>query len=284
MDLSLDFIFQKRGSLRITIRRSLAEDSLLNVLSDPDHLFTSPGCRIIKDQRKVKVAQIPLAIEGKSKTVYLKRYNAFSWRYRVASLLLPSGASKSLTGAAILARSGIRTAPPLAALESRSWGMLSKSFFLSEEIEGGKTADAYWRDKLAVSPGRAGVQKRRRFLIKLGELFSLLHLKRVYHNDLKDANIIVSPADHGGENLFLLDLEGIRICRHLSTRRRVKNLVQLNRTLGRNLSATQKLYLLKSYLGQDFLDNDKRKNWVHRILKASRRGDLRSLRKMGRMA
>jgi len=254
------------------------------MLADPDRVFSLPECQIIKDQRKIKVARIKLTIRGETKTVYLKRYNAFSWRYRLGSLFLPSGASRSLKGAAILAQLGVRTPRPLAAVESRSWGMLTKSFFLSEEIEGGKTADSYWRDRLSSCLGSSGARHRRRFLKRLGGLFALLHRKRVYHNDLKDANIIVSAADHEGENFFLLDLDGIRICRPLTTRRRVKNLVQLNRTFGKNLSATQKLYLLKSYLGRDFLDDDKRRPWVDRILKASRRGDRRSLRKERRKA
>jgi serine/threonine protein kinase len=252
------------------------------MMADADFFFGLPGCEIIKDQRKIKVARINLAIQGKTKTVYVKRYNAFSWRYRLGSLLQSSGASRSLKGAALLAQSQIGAPRPLAIVESRSWGMLTKSFFLSEEIAGGKTADAYWCDRLSGCAGSARTRPRRRFLNHLGGLFALLHRKRVYHNDLKDANIIVSPDGHGGESFFLLDLEGIRICRVLTLRRRVKNLVQLHRTFGKNLSAPQKLYLLKSYLGRDFLDDDKRRRWVERILKATRKANLRSLRKVRR--
>jgi serine/threonine protein kinase len=284
VSLSPDFVLHKRGSLWITVRRSLAEDSLLESLADPDLLFGLPGCQIIKDQRKIKVARIKLTIQGRATTVYLKRYNAFSWRYRIGSLFQSSGASRSLKGAAIATQSGVQTSHALAAVESRSWGMLTRSFFLSEEITRGKTADSYWRDVLTTCSGKNSIRRRRIFLNSLGGLFALLHRKRLYHNDLKDANIIVSAGDDEGEHLFLLDLEGIRICRHLTIRRRVKNLVQLNRTFGRSLSATQKLYVLKSYLGCDFLDYDMRRLWVQRILKATRKGNLRSLRKVRRQA
>ena len=256
----------------------------MEMLPDPDSFFGLPQCQIIKDQKKIKVARIKLAIQGKTETVYLKRYNAFSWRYRLGSLFQSSGACRSLRGAALLAQAGIGTPRPLAVVESRSWNMLTKSFFLSEEIARGKTADAYWRDGLSGCAGSSGVRQRRRFLDHLGGIFALLHRKRVYHNDLKDANIIVSPDDHEGETFFLLDLEGIRVCRRLSLRRRVKNLVQLHRTFGKSLSAPQKLCLLKSYLGRDFQDDAKRRQWVERILKATRKGDLRSLRKMKRQA
>ena len=284
MSLAADFVSHKRGPLWITIDRSLAQESLINMLSDPDLFFDLPECEIIKDQRKIKVARIKLTLRGQTKTVYLKRYNAFSWRYRLSSLFQCSGAARSLKGAAMLAGAGVGTPRPLAALESRSCGMLTKSFFLSEEIEGGRTADSYWRETLSTCAGSAGTRRRQRFLDCLGDLFALLHRKRIYHNDLKDANIIVAAHGDEGEKFFLLDLEGIRICRILSMRRRVKNLVQLNRTFGRQLSASQKLYLLRSYLGRDFLDRKKRIDWVHRILKRSRQGDRRSLRKMKRTA
>jgi hypothetical protein len=123
---------------------------------DPDHFFDLPGCEIIKDQKKIKVARIKIEIQGDMKTVYVKRYNAFSWRYRLGSLFQSSGALKSLNGAAILSESGILTARPLAAVDSRSWGMLNRSFFLSEEIENGKTADAYWREELLTMKGKEG--------------------------------------------------------------------------------------------------------------------------------
>lgn len=284
MSLAPDFVVQKRGDTWITVRRSLAQDSIVDMMADADFFFGLPGCEIIKDQRKIRVARIKLAIEGQIRTVYLKRYNAFSWRYRLNSLFQRSGAARALKGAVILAGAGLGTARPLAAMESRSCGMLTKSFFLSEEIAGGKTADSYWRDKLSACSGSAGVRRRRRFLKDLGGLFALLHRKRIYHNDLKDANIIVAAQDGERDSLFLLDLEGLRTGNVLSLRRRVKNLVQLNRTFGRHISATQKLYLLRSYLGTDFSDHAKRKAWVQRILKESRQGDQRSLRKMRRVA
>jgi tRNA A-37 threonylcarbamoyl transferase component Bud32 len=254
------------------------------MMADPDLFFGLPGCEVIKDQKKITIARIKLVIKGETRTVYLKRYNAFSWRYRLGSLFQQSGAARALRKATVLAEAGIDTPRPLAVMESRSCGMLTRSFFMSEEIAGGKTADSYWLDQLSVCPGSAGFRRRRRFLKSLGELFALLHRKRIYHNDLKDANIIVAAQDGESESLFLLDFEELRTGKALNLRRRVKNLVQLNRTFGRHISAAQKLYLLRWYLGADFLDEKKRKAWVHRIIKDSRRGDERSLRKMKRAA
>jgi UDP-glucose:(heptosyl)LPS alpha-1,3-glucosyltransferase len=274
------FIAQKKGSMALRLLREIAEEPTNNLIADPDHLFDSAECEIIKDQKKIKVGRIKLEIRGELKTVYLKRYNAFSWRYRLGSLFRSSGAFRSLKGAAILAEANIRIARPLAAVESRSWGMLTSSFFLSQEIRDAQTADAYWREKLLALRGRDGMERRRRFLRGLGELFRSLHAQDVYHNDLKDANILVrSDAAGGAEHFYLLDLEGIRRHRNLNRRRRIKNLVQLNRTLGRYLRPADKIRFLKYYLGRSFSNPADKRVWIARVLRQSKRLDrLRDLK------
>jgi hypothetical protein len=279
VDYSPEFVLEKRGSLSIHVARTLAKELIPTIAADPDRFFHYPACEIIKDQKKIKVARINVKIAGDAKTIYLKRYNAFSWRYRFGSLFQSSGAVRSLNGAAILAESGVRTARPLAAVDSRSWGMLNRSFFLSEEIEDGKTADAYWQDELVPVSGKKGLLRRDRFLRGLGSLFRSLHQQNVYHNDLKDANILVRRDSSGdAENFYLLDLEGIRRYRRLNRRRRVKNLVQLNRTLGQYLRMTDKLRFLAGYLGPLFPSRVHRRDWVADVIMQSTRVDR--LRKM----
>jgi len=36
----------------------------------------------------------------------------------------------------------------VAAVECRSWGLLTKSFYIAEEIPSGSTVDGHWREKL----------------------------------------------------------------------------------------------------------------------------------------
>jgi Lipopolysaccharide kinase (Kdo/WaaP) family len=274
VDQQREFIFQRHGSLSIHVLGTLIQELLPNIEADPDHFFDLPECEIIKDQKKIKVARVKIKIQGDMRTIYLKRYNAFSWRYRLGSLFQNSGALRSLRGAAILSESGIRTARPLAAVDSRSWGMLNGSLFLSEEIQNGKTADAYWREELLTVKGKEGAKRRKRFLQGMGELFRCLHKQDVYHNDLKDANILVRRDSRtGSEQFFLLDLEGIRRYRRLNRRRRSKNLVQLNRTLGKYVRTTDKLRFLESYLGPLFSDRANKREWVAGVLRQSSRLD-----------
>ena len=269
-----DFVLLNRGGYSIWIHRGLEKTSVVDRLADPDRLFQEDGCVILKDQKKIKVGRIPLDVSGQRRSVYIKRYNAFSARAKLMSLFSRSGAARSLRGAAILKRVGIFTAMPIAAVESRQCGMVTKSFYISEEITDGMTADRYWQ--CIVEDSRRGF-RRRRFLESLALIFKTLHHRGAYHNDLKDANILVVP-EKEKMSLYLLDLQGVRLYTNINHRRRVKNLVQLNRTLVSLTRRTDKLYFLKVYLGGAFRNRLEKRRWVAEVLEQSRRRDLKTAR------
>ena len=271
-----EFVCHKLGNALIWLARECAAPADVALLADADRLFEETGCEIIKDQRKIKIARIRIKLGGQNRALYLKRYNAFSWRIPLGSLFRRFGALKALRGAAVLSSARIGGAKPVAAVESRRWGMVTKSFFFTEEIAEGKTIDAYWRDALAPLGGRDGFRRRRNFLRALASLFRSLHGQRVYHGDLKDVNIIVVAGEPGqADCFFLLDLEGIRRYGRLSRRRRIKNLVQLNRTFGRYVRSTDKMYFLKEYLAGAFSDPREKRRWAIQVLGRSSRLDRR---------
>jgi Lipopolysaccharide kinase (Kdo/WaaP) family len=265
-----EFTREIRGNTSIWIERKLVGSTLVNRLADPDRLLSDRACEIIKDQKKITVGRVSLGGVFVPCTIYVKRYNVFSLRHRLVSPFIMSGALRALHGATVLRRCNIPSAVPLAAVERRYWGVLAKSFFISEEITGGKTVDAYWRDDLQFLPGAAGVRQRRDFLVRLGQLFQMLHGHEIYHNDLKDANILAAPRQQATV-FFLLDLEGVRQYVRLSKKRRLKNLVQLHRTLGRYLRGPDKLVVLKHYLGNSFAERRIRRQWIKKILRQSDR-------------
>jgi tRNA A-37 threonylcarbamoyl transferase component Bud32 len=272
-----DFVFQQRGGAVIWFNQERVGTESTVLLDDPDALFDRPGSVVVKDQRKIKVGRVPLTVAGQQRYVYLKRFNAFCWRYRLGSFFFTSGAVRALRGAHVLMEATIPAARAIAAVEFRHCGMLTKSFFLTDEIVGGKTADAYWRKELRAIAGKGANRRRRKFLQRLASLFRKLHDCDIYHNDLKDSNILVVPGDDlHSESFFLLDLEGIRRCRWLSWRRRVKNLVQLNRSLGLYMRRIDKYVFAKSYLS-DFIGGRRQKRrWITAVLKRSGQKDLKT--------
>ncbi|HEX5022996.1 MAG TPA: lipopolysaccharide kinase InaA family protein [Candidatus Binatia bacterium] len=232
----------------------------------PD-LFYQKECKTIKLEKKIRVVRMLLHIGRAIKSVYVKQQNVLSFGHRLASLFCASAALRSLSGAATLLQEGYAIARPVAAVEYRRRGVLITSFYVSEEITGAKTITDYWREDILARKGTEGQVRRRRALRKLAGLFKSLHERRIYHNDLKAANILAldkGPADE--EILNLVDLQGARKCYYLSRRRRIKNLAQINRTLGNHLTAKEKLTFLQEYVGDGIFTRRKRRHLVRRIL------------------
>jgi hypothetical protein len=236
--------YLRRGPLRawvapgVDLARAIAADG------DPDHLLTRVDCRIVKLQRKVVVGRVETAAGA----LWVKRYAVFAWRVALASLGRPSPAFAAWAGARALAAHGFATPEPVAAIEFRRAGLLRRSFFVTHEAAGAVTADVRWQAIRADPDGRRRRAARRAFARALGDLFRRLHAAGLYHNDLKDVNVLVDgPA--AAPRCILLDLERVRSLGRVGRRRRVKNLVQLARTLGRQASATDRARFLHAYLG-----------------------------------
>ncbi len=262
-----EYNFIRRGGTKIWISRGFADPLFVHALADADRFFDDPECRIIKDQKKIKVGRLTRTIAGKQRAIYIKKYNSFSLRFRLMSPFVRSGALRSIRGASVLHKKGIATARPVAAVENRFYGMLRHSFFVSEEIAAGKTTDAYWLESLRQRKDRGGIKERRAFLRSLASLFHSLHAQQIYHNDLKHSNILV--VNNGGDESFewfLLDLDGVREYAQLSEGRRIKNLVQLYRTLGRYVSRSRQAFFLKCYLGRSFADPKLKRHFVDGVL------------------
>lgn len=266
-----------RGEKQTVRIFSLENSALEKMLTRSPDLFFETESRIIKSERKITVLRFPLEVGGKIKSVYLKQHNALSLGHRLASLCCcPSAAMRSLSGAVTLLERGYATAAPVAAVEYRRWGVLLKSLYVSEEIPGAKTIETFWRDELSALKGIAGYIRRRVFLRSLAHLFRSLHDNGIYHNDLKSSNILVPTREAPSETVFsLIDLQGLRKCSFVSKRRRIKNLAQLNRTLGVHLTWTDKLFFFKSYGDQRFYHRRKKRELVQRILDQTSRQIIR---------
>jgi hypothetical protein len=230
---------------------------------DPDRLLTHPHCRVVKFQRKVAVGDIDTAVG----TLFVKRYNVHAWRVLVGSLGRPSPARRAFTAAAALAARGFAVPPVVAAVEYRRAGMLLRSFFVTRAVTDAETADVRWAALTRAGSDPARRRARRALARALGTLFRELHASGVYHADLKDVNILVRGAPESPE-LVLLDLERVTVGPAPSMRRRTKNLVQLERTLGRLASRTDRLRILAAYVGPRASRADRRA-WATRVLRAA---------------
>jgi Glycosyl transferase family 2/Lipopolysaccharide kinase (Kdo/WaaP) family len=256
-----------RGPMRAWVAPGVDPYELIRPDGDPDRLLTRPECRIVKLQPKVIVGRIETA-DG---PLWVKRYNVFAWRLRLASLWRASPARGAWRGARAVAARGFAAPEPVAAIERWQVGVLRASFFVTREVRDAVTADVRWRQILAEPDAARRRGARRIFAQRLGDLFRRLHEAGVYHNDLKDVNVMVcGPAD--APTFVLLDLEHVRVVPRLGRRRRRKNLVQIERTLGRLASSSDRQRFLAAYLGSG-TNRTARRVWAETIVRSAARKD-----------
>jgi hypothetical protein len=261
----------RRGALRARLVRNFDLVRDVGPDGDPDRLLTSPRCELRKFQAKVVVGRIQTARGW----VWTKRYNVHAARVALASLGTRSPARIAFDNAVALAARGFAVPAPLAAIEYRRLGFLRRSFFLTDEVTAATTVDLAWQAVLALADPTLRRTARRAFAQALGAFFARLHAADVYHADLKDVNVLVrGPAT--APSFVLLDLERVAIGAVVSPSRRLKNVVQLARTLGPQASRADRLRWLRAYLGAG--GRADRRAWVARTARAQARKDRRHSR------
>jgi tRNA A-37 threonylcarbamoyl transferase component Bud32 len=167
----------------------------------------------------------------------------------------------------------------LAVFEWRDWKRLGTSYCISEEVRDSQSLPAFWQDIPIVSSKERVSQERREVLREVASHFYRLHSRDIYHQDLKGENILIRKSGTGEWQCFFIDVDGVRKSRRLSQSKKVKNLAQLYRTLGKRLNITNKMFFLKCYGELFSLSRQDRKTLAQRVLSMSRKEDLRSQRK-----
>ena len=123
--------------------------------------------------------------------------------------------------------------------------------------------------------------RRRALAFALGDLVGPLHAAGVDHSDFKHSNLLVGP----GEEIALVDLDSLVPSRHLTWRRRVRALGQLEAyatDLYPWLPRTDRARFLRTYLARNPELRERRsaliadvKVWVERRLESWARKDRR---------
>ena len=186
-----------------------------------------------------------------------------------------SRAARSLCGALKLAAAGVRTAEPIALAERRRFGVPVESFFVTRFLSAATPLPAAL-PAIAARPAR-----RRALAFALGDLVGTLHAAGVDHSDFKHSNLLVGP----GEEIALVDLDSLVPSRHLTWRRRVRALGQLEAyatDLYPWLPRTDRARFLRTYLARNPELRERRsaliadvKVWVERRLESWARKDRR---------
>ncbi len=260
--------------------------SCLPFLASPQRLFDQ--CRFLKNNKARAVGLVFLP----EMPLVVKRQILRSWRQRVAALIKGSPGRRAWHGARLLQTHGFLVPQPLAVVEERTGRWIVASYYLSEGLVSQVPLGTYWEERKRGWP----LARRRAFLLALVLFLRKFHQAGLYSGDMKDENILVEEGRQGagpepfdsstqlrtgsaqdrpaeGWSFYLVDLERVEGYRKLSWRRRMKNLVQLDRTLGRKASRSERLLFLHSYMEKPSLDRAQWHTFITRILRFEAKKD-----------
>ncbi|MBM4182317.1 MAG: hypothetical protein FJ209_12285, partial [Betaproteobacteria bacterium] len=126
--------------------------------------------------------------------------------------LKPSKARRSWNGACELLRRGVATAAPVAWLEARDGGDLTRNWYVCDYVEGGLSVGslftAYNRGQAApsgITPATAHA--------RLAEFLVRMHNRGLFFRDLSGGNILIRVGEDGAPEFSLIDTARIRVYR-----------------------------------------------------------------------
>jgi Lipopolysaccharide kinase (Kdo/WaaP) family len=209
-----------------------------------EELVASSGFTPVKSEGRTIAGVLRLA-DGSA--VFIKRSAPRSWLRAALMPIAGSPAVRALKGAALLDAAGIPHPSPLAAAETVGKGVVHASYLVSEALLDGDTLSRF-----ALGPGEIrgrDARRRRRILDNVARQVRRIHDAGLYTRDLQETNVMV--ADDGGQGfrVWFLDLEDFRRLRRLGWPQRARNLIHLDRSIGRFLCRAARLAFLYAYLG-----------------------------------
>src|ERR1700719_1301474 len=209
-----------------------------------DELIASPDFRVLKSEARTLAGFLDLPGAGPA---FIKRVEVSSWSRGVYARLRGSRAARSLAGAAMLKAHGLAHAEPLAAMDLYHAGAIRASYLVSRALINGDSLSRFM-----LGPGEIkgrNVHRRKQISDTVAAQIRRLHESGLYTRDLQETNIMVEDNEHGGFNVYFIDLEDFRRAANVSWKRRITNLVHLDRSIGRFLCRAARLEFLYSYLG-----------------------------------
>jgi hypothetical protein len=240
-----------------------ARREIIDLLARPS--LAQEGSRVLKKGRGIAVTLFP----SDNGAFVVKHHRPHSWRRWGDNVLLGSPAQRAWQGAQLLRAAGVAIPRPLAVVEKRVAGMVRESFYVSEALLTQTPLNAYWRERKT----QWSWKRRRAFLRALADFLRALHDAGIYVGDLKDENLFVEERGDLYWEFYVVDLD--RVTRHqpLHRQRRFKNIIQLERTLGRSARVSERLAFFYHYLGTSLPPRAQRHELVTQLLRLREQKD-----------
>lgn len=240
---------------------------LVDIGESLDELVQSGKIRVVKKDSRTLAGVV--SVSGSE--LFLKRVAYDSWTNGIVVRVRGSRARRTIEGARVLRHAGFAYPKLLAAFEQRRRGSIIATYVLVEYLRRPKVLSRF-----ALADGR-DFHWRRMISTRLAQEIRRLHCAGCYTRDLQETNLMLEMQD-STPKIYFTDLEDFRRLSLVPWRFRVRNLVQLDRSIGRFVSRAHRLRFLHSYLG----DNASRAEVQAMVVRLSRmreRLDRRRLRR-----
>jgi len=256
---STEFSVSQEGGHWYYHRRDFPLEVLKKRIAEHLEISNTKKSPLVKDGPEVVISLLKEGDQG----VVVKELRTLTFWSGVKELFRHSKGRKAwVNGNGLMVR-GVSPLKPLGLVEERSRLGLKKSFFLMEALEEGQELDRYlWN-------GFQNVHRKRLFIKTFAEWLALLHTLNIYHRDMKACNILVSKKETSW-NFHLLDLEDVSLNRKVKEKEVFKNFLQLNTSIPRTITKTDRLRFLKEYVRSNPILRSNDKNWITRLIRESK--------------
>jgi tRNA A-37 threonylcarbamoyl transferase component Bud32 len=228
--------------------RDLARGDLLALLERPEVPLSQAGSRTIKESEASFVVKTRFALDTRPTAAAYKRARYLLWRKAILSVFRRSRSLRAWHLGHALRERGIDASRPLLVCEPRTGWLRWASYLATEWVDGDHLHE--YAQRVAALPAHERRIRTRRSAVVLGRMLGRMHAWNIGHRDLKGQNLLLAETG-SGLHAYLIDLDGVRLVRRLSERRRARNLARLATSMEAHpwISRTDRLCFLRAYLG-----------------------------------
>jgi len=196
-----------------------------------------PAVQVVKDGARIRVLRANLF----GRDALIKRYDLVPLGDKLKYVFRPSRARRAWAAARTLVRLELPTPEPLGCLEVFRAGIPVRSYYICAFLADAAAARTWIEPHFADQPPALRSEFRRHLMRTLLDLYH----HAVYHADTKTTNMLLSsPAGPARRAFFWIDLECVRFGVVPGRHQLVRNLVQLNGSLGLKVADHDRLRFL----------------------------------------
>lgn len=233
---STEFSVRREGRVTAYHRRDFPFDGVKEILVKHLVLLKEGTSQLLKLSPEIIVSLVKTG----GRTICVKQFQYPHLIDRLKENFRKSKGLKAWIAGNGLKIRGIPSLKVMACLERKDlWG-IRVSFLLMEASETGQEMDR------CLFKGFGDFQRKRLFIRTFAQWLSRLHQKEIYHWDMKACNILVSEEEEGWR-FHLLDLEDVQFDQKIEERRVFRNFLQLNTSIPRGITRTDRLRFYKEY-------------------------------------